>query len=361
MDRKKDMSMNIIYNDKSSNHIKYLKRFGRYADKLVIVSPFLSQDMASLLKCLPNLRTLEIYTNLDGYEMAGSILGALDNAIEHCHEKNIDVSIWQNKMLHGKAYLLYRCNEEAGFIISSANYTMNGLVNNHEFGVFIDNSTMQHEMYDKINTINFSELLVDEVKYLLKKSEEFEHHNPQGNKVPVFKAERYINIKPSEKKESRCRYFLKPLGTVKNPVFEGYTIIDDNEIGLSKKNTNISKGDIFICHGVGPSQILGYCQVLTDEPKIKENDPNDRWKYKYITSCISIEYSSRWWEYDLRTFDLVEEFVSKKTENIHVTAAGGDTLGGLNFGSQLIELSKEFAEFIIDKIPTINQDKYKED
>ena len=351
------MSVNIIYNDKFADHRKYLKKFGHFADKLVIVSPFLSYDMASLLENLPALKALEIYTNLDGYDMAKNILSALNNAIEYCHEKKIDIRIWQNNMLHGKAYLLYRNNIEAGFIISSANCTMNGLVNNHEFGVFIDNNTLQQEFYSKVNAINFSELSDEEVKYLLKKATDFEQANPQNNKPPVFKASKYINIKPSEKKESKCRYFLKPLGTVQRPVYEGYTIIDDNELGLSKKNPNISKGDIFICHGVGPSQILGYCQVMADEPEIKGNDPDDRWKYKYITSCISIEYSSHWWEYDLKTFDLVEEFDSKKTEDEHVTATGGDTLGSLKWGAQIVELSKEFAEFVIGKIPAIQIDE----
>ena len=351
------MSVNIIYNDKFADHRKYLKKFGHFADKLVIVSPFLSNDMASLLENLPALKALEIHTNLDGYDMAKNILDSLNNAIEYCYEKKIDIRIWQNNMLHGKAYLLYRNNTEAGFIISSANYTMNGLVNNHEFGVFIDNNTLQQELYSKVNAINFSELSDEEVKYLLKKATDFEQANPQNNKPPVFKASKYINIKPSEKKESKCRYFLKPLGTVQRPVYEGYTIIDDNELGLSKKNPNISKGDIFICHGVGPSQILGYCQVMADEPEIKGNDPDDRWKYKYITSCISIEYSSHWWEYDLKTFDLVEEFNSKKTKNEHVTATGGDTLGSLKWGAQIVELSKEFAEFVIGKIPAIQIDE----
>ena len=141
------MSVNIIYNDKFADHRKYLKKFGHFADKLVIVSPFLSNDMASLLENLPALKALEIYTNLDGYDMAKNILDSLNNAIEYCYEKKIDIRIWQNNMLHGKAYLLYRNNTEAGFIISSANYTMNGLVNNHEFGVFIDNNTLQQELY----------------------------------------------------------------------------------------------------------------------------------------------------------------------------------------------------------------------
>jgi hypothetical protein len=167
-----------------------------------------------------------------------------------------------------------------------------------------------------------------------------------------------LNIRPSTKKESKCRYFLKPLGTVQSPVYVGYTIIDDYELGLSKKNNNISKGDILICHGVGPSKILGYSQLMTDEPVIKENDKDDRWKYKYATSCISIEYSSHWWEYDLKTFELVKDFVSQKGENEHVTAAGGDTLGSIKFGTQLIELSKEFAEFIINKIPATQSEEY---
>jgi hypothetical protein len=312
--------------------------------------------MRAILKGFMSLKELEIYTNLDGYEMASSILAALSDAMSYCRENDIDIHIWHNDMLHGKAYLLYRDRTENGFIISSANFTKNGLVNNHEFGVFIDNKMLQQEMMGRINEINFSELSEKQVAYLLEKAKGFERDNATHDKAPVFKASDHFDIRPSIKTESRCRYYLKPLGSVERPVYEGYTIIADNELGLSKKNKNISKGDIFICHGVGPSKILGYCQVMTDRPVIREDDPDDRWIYKYPTMCISKEYSSHWWEYDLRTLDLVEEFVSKKGEGIHVTAAGGDTLGGLKWGAQIIELSKEFAGFVIDKMLAVKDE-----
>ncbi len=345
------MSMNLIFNDGEGNHKKLFKIFGYKADEVVIISPFLNKNISDFLKDFPSMASLEIYTNLDGYGLAGSILEALEDAVQFCNEKGVKLHVWHNNQLHGKAYLLYRAGAETGFVISSANYTENGLVNNHEFGVFIDNADLQKHMKDRIDEINFSELSEEQIHILSEKAAEFLGKNPVGTERPKFKAGTYMNVKPSTKTQSKCRYFLKPLGTVEKPVYEGYTILGDKELGLSKKNGNISKGDIFICHGVGPSKILGYSRVVKDKPIYRENFPGDKWKWKYSTECISDEYSSHWWDYELKTFSLIKEFNDIKDEGVHATAAGTDTIGRINFGGQILEISKEFAEFIISKIP----------
>ena len=347
------MSQNIIFNDKFLNHRKVFKKFGYKADAIVIVSPFLTKNMSTFLKDFPTMTALEIYTNLDGYGLAGSIVDALWDAISYCKAGNIDLRIWHNNQLHGKAYLLYKEGKEAGFFISSSNYTENGLMNNYEFGVFIDNAEMQKDMRSRIDEINFSEITEEQVFLLREKASAFNKEHAAYQEPPKFKAGKYINIKPSTKSQSKCRYFLKPLGTAKSPVYIGYTIMNDKELGLSEKNKNISKGDIFICHGVGPSKILGYNQVVTDEPVYRKDFSDDRWPWKYSTECISNEFSSHWWDYELKTFELIEEFNLVKGEGVHATASGTDTIGSLQFGAQILEISKEFAEFIISKIPAM--------
>jgi len=39
-----------------------------------------------------------------------------------------------------------------------------------------------------------------------------------------------------------------------------------------------------------------------------------------------------------------------KNQGQHITAAGGDTVGGLQWGSDKLRLTNEFAQFIISKI-----------
>lgn len=51
----------------------------------------------------------------------------------------------------------------------------------------------------------------------------------------------------------------------------------------------------------------------------------------------------------MKTNLLREEFIQKKAPNQKVTLVG-DSLGEINFGTGLIELSEEFAKFVMDKI-----------
>lgn len=79
----------------------------------------------------------------------------------------------------------------------------------------------------------------------------------------------------------------------------------------------------------------------------------DRWNFKFTTDFISERYSSHWWDYDIKIFDLVEEFNKIKKEGEHVTAAGKDRLDALKYGHQYIKITTEFAQFIMDRITNV--------
>lgn len=69
-----------------------------------------------------------------------------------------------------------------------------------------------------------------------------------------------------------------------------------------------------------------------------------------MDSVLSENYSSHWWDYDIKTFDLVDEYNKIKGQDEHVTAKGGDTLGAIKQGSVYVEITKEFAQFVMDNI-----------
>ncbi len=121
--------------------------------------------------------------------------------------------------------------------------------------------------------------------------------------------------------------FLKPLGSQNRPAGAGYTIITDNQIGFSKKPSRISKNDILICHGVKVGKVLGVCKVLDEATRRPAAFDGDRWEWKLTTSCMSEQYSSHWWDYDIRTLDLEAEYNRTKKEGEHITMAG-DTIKG---------------------------------
>lgn len=232
-------------------------------------------------------------------------------------------------------------------MITSGNFTDNGLRHNHEYGVFLDNETLQRELADQIAGLLWIELSFQDVTSLNKKADEFMKEHMVVRQL-LFKAGDYISdrrILPDS-----CKYFVKPLGSANRPVKEGYTVIDDNYVGFSRERFDISEGDLFICHAVKTGNVLGICRVLENGQKESTDFEGDHWNYKFKTECITEEYSRHWWDYDLKTFQLVREFNESKKQGEHVTNRGMDSLGALQFGGQALRVTREFTQFIMDKI-----------
>ncbi|MBD5097590.1 MAG: NgoFVII family restriction endonuclease [Lachnospiraceae bacterium] len=338
------MKVKVLSNNGEDNHYNILKKYSKMADRIIIVSPFLAADLPRVLSEMPTIKQIELYTNLDGYGMAGNVLSAICGLYKYGFEKGVSVSVKYNDRLHGKAYLLYDGNEGKGCIITSGNFTDNGLKNNHEYGVFLDNESTQEELRNQIYSIDCSELSYEEVVELLAKADEFAMKH-STTKIPVFKAADYI-----KNRMDNCRFFLKSLGSQNRPAGRGYTVIADNQIGFSKKPSRISKNDILICHGVKVGKVLGVCKILESEAiKRPPAFDGDRWEWKLTTSCISEQYSLHWWDYDIRTLDLEAEYNRTKKEGEHITMAGKDTIKGClqrGYG----EITREFAQFVMDRI-----------
>lgn len=344
------MGVIVLSNNGEYNHYNILKKYSGMADRIIIVSPFLATDMPRILSGMPTIKCIELYTNLDGYGMAENVLSAICGLYKYGHDKGISVSVKYNDRLHGKAYLLYAGNVDKGCIITSGNFTDNGLKDNHEYGVFFDNEIMQRELRHQIYSLDCEELSYEEAIDLKTRADEFIKKHPIAN-ISVFKAANYIREKMIL--PDNCRFFLKPLGNAARPVGVGYTVIEDNQIGFSKKPSCISKGDILICHGVEVGNVLGFCKVLESEAKKETAFDGDLWNWKLPTSCISPKYSSHWWEYNIRTSDLADKYNRIKKDGEHITMVGGDTINALKYGHQYIEITKEFAQFVMDSISKV--------
>ena len=342
------MGTMLLCNEGDFNHYNVLVKYAAMADRMVIISPFLSPDMPGLLAGMPSIKRIELYTNLDGYGMASSVISSINGLYEYGREQGIDIVVKYNDHLHGKAYLLYEGTESRGFLITSGNFTDNGLKHNHEYGVFLDNESLQIKLTDQISGLSWMGLSFKDVISLNKKAEEFMKEHTEA-KQPVFKVCDYISSRRKIMPDS-CKYFVKPLGNADRPVNRGYTIIDDNYIGFSGERSDISEGDFFVCHAVKTGNVLGICQVLGNVQKESTDFEGDRWNYKFMTECITEEYSTHWWDYDLKTFQLVREFNKSRKQEEHVTSRGTDSLGALQFGSQAVRVTREFVQFILDKI-----------
>lgn len=289
-------SVYILGNHKSSNHFKEILKLSKKSDELILVSPFLTNDMGTFLEKMSSIQKLTVYTVFEGYNDALNKAESILELYKYCESNNIELSVKINDDLHGKVYLYYKGEKEKGCLITSANFTSKGLVNNYEWGVRVDNVEQQKLLRSEIEEIPVSDVNRNQIEAIHKAAEEFKKNNPvQPEKK--FKINKFINIKPAK-------------------------------IGNTK---------------------MGYYKINSDKSEFKELNKDDRWPWKIRVECNSVPFSQEWWEYEIRTNDLVGEFKELYPDK-HITYNGGDTLGALKWGKDRIKLTEEFATFLIDKI-----------
>lgn len=342
------VKLNILTNRKKNNHFSCLKKMAAKADTLIIVSPFVTDDISKLIENMTTIKNITLYTTLQKYDDTAQKVIALYNFFEYCKGKSIDLLIKIDDNLHGKVYLFYDGIKPKGFVLTSGNFTENGLVNNHEYGVCLENEEKQKEMADIIMSINtydlsyiqLCEIYDDALKFIKK------HPAVQQGK---FKVHKLINKKPSVTQNGSVKYFLKSLGTVKEPFDKSRVIKDVDMFGFSKNPKKMQKGDVLLIHGVGhPSRIVAYYVVTSDEAIFDKKDDSDRWPWKIQAECHSLQFSAAWWNYELKTQELRNDFLEQNLGK-HITLVGGDDLRDLQKG--YMQITKEFAQFIINKIP----------
>ncbi len=170
---------------------------------------------------------------------------ALFDFCNYCKKKGIDLLIKSDDYLHGKAYLFYRniknkMPEPKGFVISSGNFTENGMRNNHEFGVMINDEMQQNELANMINNLKTYEITEQQLAILVEKAREYKKELELILRCQNL-TYKYVNLKPSNLNKKETRYFLKPLGTADRPFEKGRTLKESDQIGFGDEIKSIRK------------------------------------------------------------------------------------------------------------------------
>lgn len=343
----------IITNNDKQNHMGKLVQMSEQSNTMIIVSAFLADDLVKMFEHMKTIKEVTIYTNLSGYSDGADKVIALYKFCDYCKEKKINLVIKSDDYLHGKAYLFYRKTNEAlepkGFIVSSGNFTENGMRYNNEFGVMSYDVIQQNILANLINDLKTYDITEEQLSILVVEANEHKKKVKLISPIPKFDVDKYVNLKPSKNNKKQVKYFLKPLGTAERPFEEGRTLKEVDEIGFGDIVKTIHRRDVFLCHATGPQMIVGYYMVDSDKQYTHKIDDDDRWPHKFKVISKSIPFSKNWWKYKLKTKELVEDFLIKNPGE-HITKSGGDTIGSLNFGSERIELTEKFARYIIERI-----------
>ena len=359
--------MNIINNLSANNHFAKVTELLKNSSEITIASPFLMPDYSKFLDSngIKKNANIRIITTLqkNSIEQINKIK-SLISFVKHpkISENNINVSISINNKLHGKIYVFNDNNISCG-IISSANFTNNGLIGNHEWGVEInDKEILRQIMEDIESTIEVKNITLIELDNLYKAVQNF----TENKKIPNQEIELdLIGLLPTTNKlidlPSNTNYWLKPIGVTENPIQIGQPYSElQRRLQFSKGRPNSVKiGDVLICYGVGSTQILSIYRVASGPIKVTQEEIDkerwlERWPWYVIGENLTPNFGSEWWKYGLNPFRLMDKFLLQ-SPNSAITTVGGKSLGAINQGKDKLNLNRTFAMFMMNQVVEINR------
>lgn len=337
-----------ILNNLASNHFDEMKGLISGADELYIVSPFLMESFNVFfdeIVAKSNVRRISLVTTLkdndpDLIRKADSLHSLLFNCIAH----SIAFKIHIDNKLHGKIYITCNSGKPIKGFITSANFTDRGMSHNHEWGVEIDDVDSLVGVIDDVTRVSSRALTHEELNDIITKIDDYTKKSdvPKSLKLDLEVTPLIKNKVPKDK--TNLRYFIKPVG-YSDKLFESTRVLSRGveKMHFAKRPNSVRIGDILICYAVGTTKLLGYFEVMSD-PYVWNS--TSRWQWEVEAKNLCPDYSDKW----LRFENTISGIQVSFDDYMPVTFIGGKTLGGLQYGSDKIQLSEQFAKHVIDII-----------
>jgi HKD family nuclease len=353
----KKMDTEIISNITRNNHNKRLLDNFIIADEIIIVSPFISTSFDFFpFEKVTHLKKITMVTTLkpkdkDQYTK----VPFFKKLYEFTNINNIDLNILIENSLHGKIYITKKETKYLEAIITSANFTKNGLRLNNEWGTIIKNPEKISELEDgilsRVVLKSLSESEIDDFISVLNK-------NPlpkeKGNEITVDLTKK-IELKDNPLLvKSSANYWLKPIGVSDDIISWDRKFEEiDSDLHFSKlRPRGVKKDDILISYAVGHKNILSIYKVKSDIKYTGNKD--DRWPYYIVGENLTPFYGSEWNNQGITISNQKNEVLNSGKFNI--TPSGKNSFGSLMRGADKLKITPEFGQFLINKIVNIENE-----
>ena len=359
------MPIDKLVSNVNGSHLEALKYlFSENSERVVIASPFLPSDVEPFLEQFEfsNISSVDLITtfkNCDPEQVTKP--KQLMGFFQHFTRKYpaLKFKLHVNNSLHGKIYIAQKA-KLSNAIISSANFTKNGVLENHEWGISTQDSEIIFSLIEELfESVDYPEITYSQIEKACMFADQYKENHPDWLKTPtvhsdildqVYSVEDELNLEP--------QYFLKPIGHSDSPIRledkRDFSDLHQNLHFSKKKPKGVRKGDIVITTGVGCGSLLSYFKVTgglqyISEHEIKSEPWKERWPWYMEGRNQSQSFSSKWWAHNIQRSSALSEYLDKHP-SIPVTQAGGFSLGTLNMGNDKVKITKEFGEFLIAKI-----------
>ena len=341
-----------VVNNCKGNHIEEVKDLLASSNEVLIASPFISLTAIDKIKnaLTSGLQKLTLITTLK--EKDPDQLKKVPILMELYRLKKMrgfNLSVKIDNQLHGKVYIGMRDENYKGAIVTSANFTDNGLENNHEWGVFFNDQKEISNMHQQI--VKDASLELTE-KALMKMKQWIDDNPKEDVKSPTIDVSFIDMIEKPIVNKASLTYWLKPLGKSPNPVPPTRLFGDEmHQITFTTKNPRgIVEGDILLVYSVVSQQMISVFEATDKRGVLTEfdNPGDERWPNYIWCKNLSPEYGAIWPVKGLTFKKLREEFLKRyPTKSV---LPSGNKLNGMQWGADHIKCTPEFAKYVLVRI-----------
>lgn len=198
----------FISNSENKNHEDKVVEMISKSDEIIVVSPFLSDDYEFIIEKSKALKKITIITNLEKYDDTASKVISLYEYSEICKKHNIDFVLKNDGKLHGKVYIFFKEGKSIGVLVTSANFTKNGFINNNEYGLFTTDRLIQEQIIQEVNKDDLITVPEKDLVSMKNDAERFLRENKPINR-PKFNLSKYFSRYDSSKVSDRYQILLK--------------------------------------------------------------------------------------------------------------------------------------------------------
>ena len=342
-----------VVNNCRGNHIEEVKDLLANSNKALIASPFISLTVIDKMKnwLTFGFQELTLITTLK--EKDPDQLRKVPVLMELFRLKKtrgFHLTVKIDNKLHGKVYIGKRDSNYTGAIVTSANFTENGLENNHEWGFYVNDQNVitgiHHQIFEDA-TVELAE------KDLMKMKQWMEENQAEDVKSPTVDVS-FIDMieKPFVNKDG-LTYWLKPLGrdhkSVPNTAFYGDA---RHLITFSKKGrpNGIKEGHVVIAYSIITMQLISVFVASNDRGQLVEfSVPGDeQWPYYIWCKNKTPQYGANWPQINLTLHTIREEFL--RQQSTATVLPSGNKLKALQWGSDHVRATPEFGKFVVSKM-----------
>ena len=273
-----------VVNNNTNSHLDEVRDLMANSNMALIASPFISLTAIDKIKNWLTSGFLELTLITTLKEKDPDQLRKVPVLIELFwlkKSRGFRMTVKIDNQLHGKVYIGMRDENYTGAIVTSANFTDNGLENSHEWGIFFNDQKEISNMHQQI--VKDASLELTE-KAPMKMKQWIDDNPKEDVKSPSIDVSFIDMIEKPIVNKASLTYWLKPLGrdhkSVPNTAFYGDA---RHLITFSKKGrpNGIKEGHVVIAYSIITMQLISVFVASNDRGQLVEFPvPGDeQWPY----------------------------------------------------------------------------------